>query len=69
MYFTTNYKSKAAAKRALASGEEVRVRCNSAFERLDRAGEFSVEGPWYPQLHTFYGTVTIEAGGRVTAIR
>jgi hypothetical protein len=68
MYFTTNYPSKAAAKRALAAGEEVYVKRTSSFERLE-AGEHSVEGPWYPKPHTFYGTVTIGDGGRVTAIR
>jgi hypothetical protein len=67
MYFTTNYRSKAAAKRALAAGENVRVRRTSEFERLT-AGDHSVEGPWSPDHHTFYGTVTIEDGGRVTKI-
>jgi hypothetical protein len=68
MYFTTNFKSKAAAKRALAAGEEVFVKRTSSFERLE-AGQHSVEGPWYPQPHTFYGTVTIEDHGRVTEIK
>lgn len=68
MYFTTNFRSKAAAKRALDAGEEVRVMRTSSFERLT-AGEHSVEGPHYPKPHTFYGTVTIEDGGRVTHIK
>lgn len=66
MYFTENYKSKAAVKRALAAGENVRVRRTSEFETLD-AGEKWVEGPW-GGAHTFYGQVVIEDGGRVTSI-
>ena len=61
MYFTTNYKSKAAAKRDLAAGVEVRVKANSEFDKSGD-GEFYVEGPWYPAPHTFYGKVTVKGG-------
>ena len=65
MYFTVNYPSKAAAKRALANGEQVRVKPTSEFDK-GGDGEFYIEGPWYPKPHTFYGKVTVKNGLVVT---
>ena len=67
MYFTENFKSKAAAKRARAEGKEERVKATSEFDRSGD-GEFDIEGPWYPQPHTFYGKVTVK-GGVVVSIK
>jgi hypothetical protein len=67
MYFSTDYPSKAAARRAMANGEVVRVMSNSPFEEVTD-GTHTVEGPHYPKPHTFYGTVTVR-NGIVTAIK
>lgn len=67
MYFVTNYASKAAARRAIAAGDEVRIKSMSQFEEAPLNGSASVEGPHYPKPHTFYGTATV-VNGLVTSI-
>ena len=62
MYFTENFRSKAAVKRALAEGRTVRVKATSEFTPAPCNGDVDIEGPWYPQPHTFYGTAVIREG-------
>lgn len=62
MYFTHNYRSKAAVRRALAAGETVRVKATSEFTPAPCNGEADVEGPWAPDHHTFYGVAVVRDG-------
>ena len=66
-YLLPNLASKAAVKRAIASGQLVRVISNSAWGDIPQDGVVSVEGPHYPKPHTFYGEATVK-GGKVVKI-
>lgn len=61
MYLSPNFKSKAAAKRAIAEGKVVTVFAPGLGE-VPENGRASIEGPHYPKPHTFYGTAFIENG-------
>ena len=65
-YTTVNFPSKAAAKRALANGEEFGVFNPGApltppIPR-DFTGQVAVEGPHYPKPHRWYAEATVENG-------
>lgn len=70
-YLWPNFKSKAAAKRALKEGKDIGV-----FQRnaditgavIPDNGEVSIEGPHFPQAHSWYGTATLE-NGKVVKIK
>ena len=66
-YLLPNFKSKAAAKRAIVEGQLVRVIPNSAWGDIPQDGVVSIEGPHYPKPHTFYGEATVK-GGKVVKI-
>lgn len=66
MYVTPNLPSKAALKRAIAAGETVTVFSPGPFG-APTDGRVAVEGPHYPQPHTWYASVQVE-GGRVTKV-
>lgn len=66
MYLTPNFKSKAAAKRAIAAGETVRVFAPGLGTVPDN-GTASIEGPWAPEPHKWWGTAVI-TDGRVTKV-
>ena len=61
-YLLPNFKSKAAAKRAIAEGQRVTVTATSPFENIPLVGVVSVEGPHAPKPHTFYGQAHIKNG-------
>jgi len=61
MYIRPNFKSKAAIKRAIASGEAVTVFA-PGLGTVPENGTCSVEGPWSPEPHKWWGTATIKAG-------
>ena len=64
MYTTTNFKTKKALKEAVAAGKKIRVyQYNDIFGATPpKSGKIAVEGPWYPQAHTWYATVTLKDG-------
>ena len=66
MYATTNFKSKAEFKKAVAAGKEVGV-YSPGFGTPPTDGVVGVEGPWYPKPHTWYARVTVK-GGVVTKV-
>lgn len=63
MYLTINFKSKAEAKRALASGQKFGVFQPGPFGGDEpRNGTVVIEGPHYPKPHRFYGKATVQNG-------
>lgn len=63
MYVSPNFKTKKALKEAVAAGKEVTIFQPGPFggnEPTD--GETSVEGPHFPQPHSWYARVTLENG-------
>jgi hypothetical protein len=63
MYTTTNFKSKAALKRAIKEGEAVRIFQIGPFggnEPTD--GYTTLEGPHYPAPHTWYAEAQLKDG-------
>lgn len=61
MYLSPNFKSKAAAKRAIAEGKRVTVFA-PGLGTVPENGRATIEGPHYPKPHTFYGTAHIVDG-------
>lgn len=61
MYVDPNFKSKMVLKAAVADGQRVEVFSPGPFP-CPRDGKVSVEGPHYPQPHTWYAQVLVEDG-------
>jgi hypothetical protein len=61
MYTVTNFKSKAALKDAVKSGQDVRLFAPGMGRPNDNGTEY-VEGPHYPQPHKWYAEVTVKDG-------
>jgi hypothetical protein len=63
-YVTTNPKSKKALKEAVAAGKPVTVFSNSMFTsgKDFSNGTFTVSGPWFPEPHRWYATLTVKDG-------
>lgn len=61
MYTDINFKSKAAAKRAIADGTQFGC-YPPGLGSVPENGTCSVEGPWFPAAHTWYGTATLKDG-------
>lgn len=64
MYVSPNFKTKKALKDAVKEGREVMVfQPNNIFNTpIPKNGTVSVEGPHYPQPHSWYARVTLEDG-------
>jgi hypothetical protein len=63
MYTVKNFKTKKALRDALAKGEKIEVYQPGPFNRdPPRDGEVSLEGPHFPQPHTWYARVTLKDG-------
>ena len=62
MYTSKNYKTKKALREAVANGDIVTVFNPGPFGQAPTNGECSVEGPHYPQPHTWYARVTLRDG-------
>ena len=63
MYTRTNYKSKAAIKRAIKAGENIAVFQPGPFGEGDvENGSVTLEGPHFPKPHTWYGTGVVKDG-------
>lgn len=64
-YLTTNFRSKAAAKRALRASEKFGVWWPGLGAPPDPStytGSVPLEGPHYPEPHRWYGNATVENG-------
>ena len=59
MYAVTNFKSKKALKDAVKSGVQVEVFQPGGFFAGKTDGVVGLEGPHYPQAHTWYAEATI----------
>lgn len=61
-YVTRNYKTKKALKEAIAAGERLGVYNPSGMYPVPDNGRVTVEGPWYPQPHSWYAVVWVKDG-------
>jgi hypothetical protein len=61
MYTATNFKTKKAFKEAVAAGQQVRLFGPGLGTPKDNGIEY-VEGPHYPQPHSWYAEVTVKNG-------
>jgi hypothetical protein len=61
-YTDINFKTKKALKDALKSGEEVTVYQPGPFGSNVPDGNAVIEGPHYPQSHTWYAAVIVKNG-------
>lgn len=67
MYTYVNFKTKKALKEAVAAGREIGIFQPNAMiltpqMHPDYTGRASVEGPHYPQPHSWYATVELVNG-------
>ncbi len=62
MYATGNPKTKKALKEAVASGKQVEAFQAGGMFGGQRDGQVCIEGPWYPQPHSFYATAILKDG-------
>lgn len=67
MYVDPNFKSKKALREALAAGQEVDV-YPPGLGTVPENGRVSLEGPHYPQPHTWYATGTM-VDGRLVSVK
>ncbi len=61
IYVEPNFKTKKALKEAVASGSKVRVYSPGPYPAKQNGIEY-VEGPHYPQPHTWYAEVQVKDG-------
>ena len=61
MYTVTNFKTKKALKEAVKAGQEVRLFAPGLGSPKQNGTEF-VEGPHYPQPHSWYAEVEVVDG-------
>lgn len=61
MYTDVNFKTKKLLKEAVASGRKIGV-YSPGLGTPPMTGKCSVEGPHYPQPHTWYANVTLVDG-------
>lgn len=63
MYTSSNFKTKKALKEAVAAGYEISIFQPGPFGGNEPTnGTTAVEGPWYPEPHRWYATVTLKDG-------
>ena len=67
MYTTTNYKTKKALKTAVDSGEKVTY-YQPGIGDTPTDGTIYVEGPHYPESHSWYAICTA-ANGRIVKVK
>lgn len=67
-YTVFNYKTKKALKEAVAAGKQVMVYQPGPFGPDVRDGNVSLEGPHYPQAHTWYASAKV-ADGVVVSVK
>lgn len=61
MYVSPNFKSKKLLKESVEKGEPVRVFSPGPFP-CPQNGRVTIEGPHYPQPHTWYANVLVTDG-------
>jgi len=61
MYAETNFKTKKALKEAVAAGKEIRIYAPGLGTPKENGREY-LEGPWYPQPHSWYAEVEMQDG-------
>lgn len=61
MYTNINFKTKKALKEAVAEGQQVTVSQSGPFPGT-KDGKVYLEGPHYPQAHTWYAQATVKGG-------
>lgn len=67
MYASTNFKTKAAFRKAVGGGEQVTIWQPGGFfnppeAAADYTGKAFVEGPHYPEPHKWYAEVQVQNG-------
>lgn len=67
MYVNPNFKTKRELREAVAAGREVTVFSPGQFPPKENGVE-TIEGPHYPQPHTWYATVQVKDGKVVKVI-
>ncbi len=67
MYTEVNYKTKKALREAVARGEKVRIFAPGFGAPKENGVEY-LEGPHYPQPHTWYAQVAMK-DGIVTSVK
>lgn len=68
MYVSPNFKTKKAFREAVEAGHPVSLYEPGLSFGVPANGNVAVEGPHYPQPHTWYATVTLSAG-KVVKVR
>lgn len=69
MYVRPNFKTKKALKNAVANGEKVTIFQPGPFGGNEPENAYvAVEGPHYPESHTWYAQVVVN-GGRVIKVK
>jgi hypothetical protein len=66
-YTTINFKTKAELKRAVKDGKRVTV-CEPGVGNVPMNGKVYLEGPHYPQPHTWYATAELK-DGKVVSVK
>jgi len=61
MYCVKNFKTKKALKEAVAAGEQLTIFAPGLGSPVSD-GQESLEGPWYPEPHKWYASVTMKDG-------
>lgn len=61
-YTSKNFKTKKALREAVAAGEKVTVFHPGPFGGETQNGRVFLEGPHYPQPHTWYGNAVLKDG-------
>ena len=62
MYTVKNYRTKKALREAVAGGEQVDTYQPGGFFPAQRDGTVYLEGPHYPQAHTWYAQAVVKDG-------
>ena len=62
MYTETNFKTKKAFQQSVKDGDQHMTYNPSGMFPTTQNGRDTIEGPHYPQPHTWYATVTVEDG-------
>ena len=61
-YTDRNFKTKKALKEAVANGDQVTVYQPGGMFLCPKNGSVTLEGPHYPQAHTWYAQATLKDG-------
>ena len=72
MYTNTNFKTKKAFKEAVKNGDKVKIHQPGGYfpdPDFTVKRKHAVEGPHYPQAHTWYAEVTTDENGIVISVK